>query len=249
MNVERIHLGSVSVDMVRKHIKNVHLSVHPPTGRVRIAAPQEMDVKTVRLFAVAKLDWIKRQQRKLASQDREPPREFLDREGHYLWGRRMLLKVLEADAPRAVEVRHSALMLRVRPGDATDAREHTLAQFYRDQLKAEAAPLIKRWEPRLGVHAQALFVRQMKTRWGSCNSIARTIRLNTELAKKPRECLEYVIVHELAHLLEATHGKPFIALLDRHLPRWRDTRRLLNWLPVRHELWPNDDADQSLLCR
>lgn len=231
--------------MVRKHIKNVHLSVHPPTGRVRIAAPQEMDVKTVRLFAVAKLDWIKRQQRKLASQDREPPREFLDREGHYLWGRRMLLKVLEADAPRAVEVRHSSLVLRVRPGDATDAREHTLAQFYREQLKAEAIPVIKRWEPRLGVHAQSLFVRQMKTRWGSCNPVARTIRLNTELTKKPRECMEYVIVHELAHLLEATHGKPFIALLDRHLPHWRDTRRLLNRLPVRHEVWPNDATDED----
>ncbi len=230
--------------MVRKHIKNVHLSVHPPTGRVRIAAPQDMDVRTVRLFAVAKLDWIKRQQRKLASQDREPPREFLDREGHYLWGRRMLLKVLEADAPRAVEVRHSALVLRVRPGDATDAREQTLAQFYRDQLKAESFPVIERWESRLGVHAQALFVRQMKTRWGSCNPTARTIRLNTELAKKPRECMEYVIVHELAHLLDATHGKTFIALLDRHLPHWRETRRFLNRLPVRHEVWPNDATDE-----
>lgn len=244
MNFEQIHLGAVSVDMVRKHIKNVHLSVHPPTGRVRIAVPQDMDVKTVRLFAVAKIDWIKRQQRKLASQDREPPREFLDRESHYLWGRRMLLKVLEADAPRAVEVRHSALVLRIRPGDAMDAREHTLAQFYRYQLKTEAIPVIKRWESRLGVRAQALFVRQMKTRWGSCNPIAQTIRLNTELTKKPRECMEYVIVHELAHLLEATHGKPFIALLDRHLPHWRDTRKFLNRLPVRHEVWPNDASDE-----
>lgn len=244
MSVERINLGSVSVDLVRKHIKNVHLSVHPPTGRVRISAPKDMDVKSVRLFAVAKLDWIKRQQRKLASQDREPPREFLDREGHYLWGRRMLLKVVEADAPRAVEVLHSTLVLRNRPGDGTDAREHTLAQFYRDQLKTEASPVIRRWESRLGVHTHALFVRQMKTRWGSCNPESGTIRLNTELAKKPRECMEYVIVHELAHLLEATHGKPFIALLDRHLPRWRDTRRFLNRLPVRHEVWPNDATDE-----
>lgn len=235
--------------MVRKRIKHVHLSVHPPTGRVRIAAPWDMDVKSVRLFAVAKLDWIKRQQRKLASQDREPPREFLDREGHYLWGRRLLLKILEADAPRAVEVRHSALVLRVRPGDATETRARVLAHYYREQLKVEAIPVVKRWESRLGVHARELFVRQMKTRWGSCNPEAGTIRLNTELAKKPRECLEYVIVHELAHLLDATHGKPFIAVLDRHLPHWRDTRKLLNRLPVRHELWMHDKADDSVLCR
>ncbi len=223
--------------MIRKHIKNVHLSVHPPTGRVRIAAPHDMSVATIRLFAVAKLDWIKRQQRKLASQDREPAREFLDREGHYLWGRRMLLRVIEADAARSVQVGHSALVLRVRPGDSTDARKETLAQFYRDQLRVEATPVIERWESRLRVHTRGLFVRQMKTRWGSCNPEARTIRLNTELAKKPRECLEYVIVHELAHLLEATHGKLFVALLDQHLPHWRDTRKLLNRLPVRHEVW------------
>lgn len=237
MSIEKLHLGSVSVDLVRKRIKNVHLSVHPPTGRVRIAAPHDMDVEAVRLFALAKLEWIKRQQRKLVSQEREPVREFIDREGHYLWGRRMLLKVLEAEGPRGVEIRHSVLVLHVRPGDQTEARERTLSRFYRHQLKAEAAQLTQVWESRLGVRAKALFVRQMKTRWGSCNPVSHTIRLNTELAKKPRECLEYVIVHELAHMLDPTHGKQFVSILDRHLSHWRETRRLLNQLPLRHELW------------
>jgi hypothetical protein len=228
--------------MVRKHIKNVHLSVHPPTGRVRIAAPQDMDVKTVRLFALAKLDWIKRQQRKLASQDREPPREFLDREGHYLWGRRMMLRVLEVDVPRSVEVRHSALVLTVHSGDPVSVREHLLSRFYREHLRAEATPLIAQWERRLGVNTSALFVQHMKTKWGSCNPHSRAIRLNTELTKKPPECLQYVVVHELSHLLETTHSRRFISLLDKHLPRWRAVRDNLNTLPLRHERWPVDEC-------
>lgn len=235
--VTQIELGGVVLDVVKKDIRNVHLSVFPPTGRVRLAAPVRMKLDTIRLFAISKLGWIKQQQKKLRDQERETAREFVDRESHHVWGRRLLLKLVEADAPPAVRLRHDRLLLSVRPGTDAAAREAIVAGWFRQVLKAEAAPLIAKWEPLLGVEVNRLFVQQMKTKWGSCNPTARTLRLNTELAKKPRACLEYLVVHEMAHLLEPTHGPRFIALMDRCLPGWRETRALLNSLPARHEQW------------
>lgn len=232
-----LEVGGIAVDVVRKDIKNVHLSVYPPTGRVRIAAPQRMSLDTIRLFAISKLGWIRQQQRTLHKQEREPEREYLDRESHYLWGKRLLLKVVEVDAAPEVRVQHGTLALRVRPGTDVPMREAVLAAWYRQLLKSEVAPLIEAWEPRLSVSVKSIFVQQMKTKWGSCNPSARTIRLNTELAKKPKECLEYIVVHEMAHLLEPTHGPRFVAVMDRVLPAWRDTRELLNRLPARHQRW------------
>ena len=233
----QIELGGVVLDVVKKDIKNIHLSVYPPTGRVRIAAPTRMKLDTIRLFAISKLGWIRQQQKKLREQERESPREYLDRESHYVWGRRVLLTLVEADGPASVQLRHSKLQLSLRPATDEAAREAILANWYRQILKAEAAPLIAAWEPRLKIAVNGFYVQQMKTKWGSCNPTAGTIRLNTELAKKPKACLEYIVVHEGSHLLEPTHGPRFIALMDRFMPAWRETRALLNSLPARHERW------------
>ena len=232
-----LQLGDLAVEVVHKDIKNVHLSVHPPTGRVRIAAPRHLSVDAIRAFAIGKLGWLRRQQKKLEEQDRETPREYLDRESHYVWGRRCLLAVVERDAPPCAEWRHHRLTLSVRPGTAATRRAEVLEAWYREQLRAATQPVMAQWERRLGVRVERLFVQRMKTRWGSCNPAARTIRLNTDLAKKPRECLEYILVHELVHLLEPTHNARVVALIDQSLPGWPHRRELLNRLPVRHEDW------------
>ena len=233
----KFQLGDIAVDVVRKDIKNVHLSVHPPTGRVTISAPSRMSLDTVRVFAISKLGWIKRQQNKLLEQERETPREYLNRESHYVWGRRYLLSVIEADQPPAVELSHSRLVLRVRPRTSRDKKQTVLEEWYRQQVKDAAPVMIAKWQPLLGVKVPRLFVQRMKTKWGSCNHRSHTIRLNTDLAKKPRECLEYLVVHELVHLLEPTHNVRFVALMDRFLPKWQLHRETLNRLPVRHERW------------
>jgi len=233
----RLQLAEIPIDVVRKDIKNVHLSVHPPSGRVRIAAPQHLSTDAIRAFAIGKLSWIRRQQTKLRGQERETAREYIDRESHYVWGRRCLLKVVERDAPSTVEWRHHRLTLAIRPHTAPTRRAEILDAWYRTQLRAEAEPLAARWQRRLGVRMASLYVQRMRTRWGSCNPAVGTIRLNTELAKKPRECLEYILVHELLHLIEPTHNARFVALMDRSLPGWAHRRDLLNRLPVRHQEW------------
>lgn len=233
----QIELAGIVLDVVKKDIKNIHLSVYPPTGRVRISAPLRMTVDTIRLFAISKLAWIKQQQTILREQERESPREYLDRESHYVWGRRYLLKVVEEDAAPGVQLQHSKLILRMRAGSHESLRAAVLADWYRRILKVEAAARISEWQRRLNVQVNGFYVQQMKTRWGSCNPLAGTIRLNTELAKKPKECLDYIVLHEMIHLLDSTHGPGFVALMDRFMPAWRETRNLLNSLPARHEQW------------
>ncbi|MGA2502488.1 MAG: SprT family zinc-dependent metalloprotease [Anaerolineales bacterium] len=234
---DQLDVGGILIDVVFKDIKNVHLSVYPPNGRVRIAAPSRMSLDTLRLYAIAKLDWIKRQQKKLLEQQRETPREYLDRESHHVWGQRYLLKVIEADLPPVVQLKHSTLLLQVRPGSNEQKRQEILEAWFREQLKPAVLPLIAKWEPQLDVHVSHFFVQLMKTRWGSCNPDTGSIRLNTELAKKPRECLEYIVVHEMVHLLEPTHNRRFVALIDQFMPNWQFVRDILNQLPVRHENW------------
>ncbi len=235
--VTQLKLGGLAVDVVLKDIKNVHLSVHPPTGRVRIAAPPRTSLDTLRVFAISKLGWIKKQQKKLRQQERETPREYLDRESHYVWGKRYLLKLVEEDAAPRVELKHSTMVLRVRPGANCDAKQAILSRWYRERIKAAVPDLIAKWEPIIGVGVQRVFVQRMKTKWGSCNAGTRSIRLNTDLAKKPRECLEYIVVHEMVHVLEPTHNARFVALMDRLMPQWPVCREQLNQLPVRHEEW------------
>ncbi|HEY3439698.1 MAG TPA: SprT family zinc-dependent metalloprotease [Paludibaculum sp.] len=233
----RLQLGDLTVEVVYKDIKNIHLSVYPPNGRVRIAAPRRMSPETIRGFAAAKLPWIREQQRKLREQERETDREYLDRESHYLFGKRYLLRVVEEDVPARVDRTHQHLVLTVRPGTSEEDRQAILDEWFRNILREVAAPLIAKWEAQLGVKVRRVFVQHMKTKWGSCNHHRGTIRLNTELAKKPRECLEYLIVHELVHLLEPTHNTRFVVLMDRSLPRWQFYRQVLNRLPLRHEEW------------
>lgn len=235
--LSQIKLGDIAVDVVLKDIKNVHLSVYPPTGRVRISAPKRMSVDRIRIFAISKLDWIKQQQTKLRAQERETAREYLDRESHYVWGKRYLLKVVEEDATPKVELKHSKMILRVRPGTNNQMKQAIVAQWYREQVKAALPDLMAKWEPIVGVKVQRVFVQRMKTKWGSCNPATASIRLNTDLAKKPSDCLEYIVVHEMAHLLEPTHNARFVSLMDRFMQQWRVCRELLNQLPVRHEDW------------
>ena len=233
----QIQLGDMTVAVVRKDIKNVHLSVHPPTGRVTIAAPAHMGLDTIRVFAITKLAWIRKQQDKLQQQEREAPREFLDRESHYVWGKRYLLKVIEIDQAPAIELKHSKMLLHVRPDTGQTKCQTIVDEWYRQQLRLAAMPLITKWEARLGVKVERVFVQRMKTKWGSCNHHARTIRLNTDLAKKPLECLEYLVVHELVHILEPTHNARFVALMNQYMPKWSSLQDALNRLPVRHEHW------------
>jgi len=235
--VRQLELGGITVDVVLKEIKNVHLSVHPPTGRVRIAAPERMSLDTIRVFAISKLGWIKQQQTKLQAQEREPRREYLDRESHYLWGRRYLLKVLEIDDIPSIEAKHSRLLLRVRSGSGERKRQAVVDAWYRQQLKDAVSPLVAKWQRLMGVKVERFFVQRMKTKWGSCNHKARTIRLNTELAKKPPKCLEYIVVHELAHLLEPIHNARFTEYLDEFMPGWRVNRAALNRAPLADERW------------
>ena len=183
--MSQIKLGDIVVDVVLKDVKNVYLSVYPPTGRVRITAPEHLNIDTVRIFAVSKLAWIQQQQKKLQDQDRETIREYLDRESHYVWGKRHLLRIVEADGAPAVELKAGKMLLRIRPGASAEARETIVSKWYREQLKSAIPDLLAKWEPIMGVSVERVFVRKMKTKWGSCNPNRRSIRLNTDLAKKP----------------------------------------------------------------
>lgn len=233
----RLQLGDLRVEVVRKDIKNIHLGVYPPSGKVRIAAPEHMASEAIRLYAISKLGWIKRQQDKLRGQARETPREYLERESHYVWGRRYLLQVVEIDARPSIELKHKRLRLQVRPGTEAERRAELLEEWYRATLRGAITPLLSKWEPLIGVRTNRVYVQRMKTKWGGCNPVARNIRLNTELAKKPPECLDYIVVHELVHLREPTHDARFVALMDQVMPFWRDYRDTLNRLPVRDEHW------------
>lgn len=235
--VTQIQLGDIAVDVVQKDIKNIHLSVYPPTGKVRISAPLRMDIDTIRVFAITKLGWIKSQQKKLLEQERETPREYLDRESHYLWGKRYLLHVVEKDAVPEVELKHNKMLFQIRPGTSDGKKQEILEAWYREQLKEAIPLLIAKWEPLMGVTVERFFVQKMKTKWGSCNPGSNSLRLNTDLAKKPPECLEYIVVHEMTHLLEPTHNSRFLSLMDQFIPKWRFYKDELNRLPVRHENW------------
>lgn len=233
---KELRLGEISVDVVFKDIKNVHLGVYPPTGRVRISAPERMSLEAIRLFAIGKLGWIKAQQRKLQAQDRETPREFLERESHYLWGKRYLLAIDEGAPNTVVEVEHQRIVLHVRSASQRQLKE-LLDNYYRAELKKRGATSVAKWEKRLGVKVERFYVQKMKTMWGSCNPTRRTIRLNLELAKKLPECLDYVVLHEILHFFVQDHGEKFQALMDKHMPGWPNTRRKLNEAPLAHADW------------
>jgi predicted metal-dependent hydrolase len=225
-------IGAVPVEVTIKPIKNLHLSVMPPDGAVRISAPQGMSTHQVRAYAIGKLGWIRRQQARLAAQPRHSPRLVVERESHALWGQRLLLHIEDVNAAPRMEIHPRHLVLFLRPGTTLDKRQDLMAAWYRNELRQEAAGVIDHWQQRLGVQMNRLFIQAMSRQWGSCNPATGNIRLNTQLAQKPRSCLTYIVLHELAHLRVPTHGDAFRRLLDQHLPDWPDRRRMLNALPL-----------------
>lgn len=236
--VKRIFVSGIAVEVVRKDIKNLHLGVYPPMGRVRVAAPLVVNDEAVRLAVIDKLGWIKRQRAQFAKQPRQSEREMVNGESHYFLGRRYRLRVHEVDAPARVALRGVESMdLFIRPGSNTEKREAVLHDWHRASLRSVITDLLAHWQPLLGVQATHWGIKKMKTKWGSCNLSARRIWLNLELAKKPVQCLEYIVVHELVHLLERNHTERFTALMDRNLPDWRTRRQVLNSLPLGHEAW------------
>lgn len=234
---ETLHIGEIAIEMTRKDVKHVHLSVHPPVGRVSLVAPRATRVEVARAYAISKLGWIREQRARLQAQARETPRRFVERESHQVWGRRYLLAVVEADEKPSVRLSHRGVTLRVRPGSGTSKREGVIHEWHKALLHEVVPPLIAKWEAKLGVNVRGYYLQRMKTKWGSCNHPAGNIRLNTELVKKPKDLVEYVVVHEMLHLLEPTHSDRFTALLDKHYPTWREARAELNALPLGAEKW------------
>jgi predicted metal-dependent hydrolase len=234
---ETIRLGEIAIALTRKDIKNVHLSVHPPRGRVTLVAPTGTRLEVARAYAVSKLGWIRNQQAKLIGQARETSRQFVERESHYLWGRRHLLSVAYRDAKPSVSLDHKRITLTVRPCSDSAKRGEIIHAWHKSLLHEVVPPLIRKWETKLKVRVTGYFLQRMKTKWGSCNHREGSIRLNTELVKKPKDLLEYVIVHEMVHLLEPTHSERFISILREHYPTWREARAELNELTLSAEVW------------
>lgn len=234
---EIIILGEISITVTRKDIKNVHLTVHPPDGRVTLAAPNNTRLEVIRAYAISKLTWIRSQQQKLTNQARETPRQFIERESHYVWGRRYLMSIVYQDVKPFVVIGNRRITLTVRPDSSAEKRIEVMHEWHKSLLHEVVPQLIKKWEKKLKVNVSEYFLQRMKTKWGSCNHIEGNIRLNTELVKKPKDLLEYVIVHEIAHLIEPTHNAHFIAILNEHYPHWREARDELNELPLAAESW------------
>ena len=233
-----IDVRGTTVEVFRKDIKNLHLGVYPPSGRVRVAAPLRLDDNAIRVAVISRLGWIRRQQAEFEQQDRQSQREFVTGESHYFEGRRYRLDVVEFNGRPLVHLlNNSTMTLRVRPGSDRDTREAVLNQWYRGQLRRRLPALMAKWEPKIGVRVGEVRIKKMKTLWGSCNKDARRIWLNLELAKKQASCLEYIVAHELVHLIEHTHDDRFWDLMDNHMPQWRFHRDQLNRAPLAHADW------------
>lgn len=237
---DTIRLGDIAISVTLKDIKHVHLSVHPPSGRVTLAAPTGTRLEVARAYAISKLGWIRDQRKRLARQARETPRQVVTRESHFVWGRRRLLTVVYRDVKPSVTLDHKNIVLSVRPGTDSAKRAEILHQWHKALLHEVVPTLIRKWERKLDVEVRAYFLQRMKTKWGSCNHRAGHIRLNTELVKKPKDLLEYVIIHEMIHLIETRHSERFVAILQQNCPSWREARAELNELPLSAEDW-NDE--------
>ena len=231
-------VAGIDIDVIYKDIKNLHVGVYPPVGRVRVAAPLRLDDDAVRLALVQRLPWIKRQRDRLQAADRQSEREMVTGESHYVWGNRYRLKVIERLGRAHVEVDSDRLLLYAAPEMATERRRELLDRWYREQLRRAIPDVIAKWEPALGVTVPRWTLRRMKTKWGSCNRETGHIWFNIELAKKHPDSLEYIAVHEMTHLLERGHGERFTQLMDGFMPDWRARRDQLNDAPLAHEEWP-----------
>ena len=240
MSTDRAHIQirGIEVEIVRKDIKHLHLGVYPPQGRVRVAAPLRLDDDAVRLAVISRLAWIRRKRAEFQGQDRQSRREFVTGESHYFEGRRYRLDVIESTAPTGIRLRDNAWMeMRVRPDTARHAREAIQYRWYRARLRERIPEIVAKWEPRIGVNVAEWRIRRMRTRWGTCNPDAGRIWLNSELAKKPVSCLEYVVVHEMVHLVERGHNERFRGILDRVMPKWRTRLDELNHAFLADENW------------
>jgi len=241
MNTEqhRLTVSGLRVEVVRKNIKNLHLGVYPPAGRIRVAAPLRVSNEAVRLAVVGKLGWIKKQQARFEQQPRQSTREMISGESHYFSGQRYRLRVYTAnEAPDRITVRNASIIeLHVRLGATVEYRQKVMMKWYRQHLKEVIPPLLEKWQKRLGVRVSACYIKKMKTKWGTCNAKASRIWINLELAKKSVDCLEYVVLHELVHLIVRRHDDQFTEIMDSCLPRWRSLRAELNGLPLAHEVW------------
>lgn len=235
--MQEIQLGDITVEVTQKDIKNVHLSVYPPFGQVKIAAPIRMNLDTIRIYAITKLSWIKKQQTKIKAQKREAQREYLTKESHYYLGKRYMLKVIEHKSVPIVKLKHNTIELYIRPETDTAKRKEILDEWYRAKLKEMIPSLITKWEKVMSVEVKEFGIKKMKTKWGTCNIEAQRIWLNLELAKKPNNCLEYIIIHEMTHLLERNHNTRFVALMNQFMPNWKEVKEELNRLPVSHTEW------------
>jgi predicted metal-dependent hydrolase len=234
----------INIDVVYKDIKNLHIGVYPPVGRVRVAAPKRLEEEQIRLAIIQRLPWIRRQRRQLQEAARQSPREMVNGESHYVWGRRHRLKIIERPGRAHVELDGDRLLMYVSEGSTTDARAELLQDWQRKQLRLAVPPLIARWEQIVGREVPRWSVRRMKTKWGSCNRETGHIWFNLELAKKHLHCLEYIVVHEMTHLLERNHGERYISLMDKFMPDWRSRRDELNRAPLADEQWPSGGTDR-----
>lgn len=230
-------IRGIDIDVIYKDIKNLHIGVYPPLGRVRVAAPKRLDDDQVRLAVIQRLSWIKRQRDKLRTAERQSEREMVTGESHYVWGIRRRLKVVERPGRAHFEIDGERLALYVPADTAAEKRRDHLDKWYRDQLRQALPELIAKWETVLDVAVPKWTIRRMKTKWGSCNRETRHIWFNVELAKKHPDCLEYIVVHEMAHYFERNHGERFTKLMDKHLPDWRNRRDRLNDSPLSDEQW------------
>jgi predicted metal-dependent hydrolase len=228
--VENLTINNIEIEVQKKKIKNLHLSVLPPQGRVRISAPQNMNDEAVRMFAITKISWIKKQQDKFRNQARQCKRQYVSGESVYLWGKRYRLDVIYSNVRNDITIKGDRLILQVREASTVEQRANVLNAWYREHIKREIPNLLDKWQKIIGVTALDWGVKNMKTRWGTCNVKDKRIWLNLQLAKKYPQCLEYVVVHELVHLLEKNHNKIFIAYMDKFLPDWRTTKEELNEL-------------------
>ena len=233
-----ISASNIQIEVIRKDIKNMHLAVYPPTGRIRLAAPRKADSEVVRLFAISKIGWIKKHIKNFNEQPREAPMEYISGESHYYFGKRYMLQVIEHSGPNGVKLKGvKIIQLHVKPNTTSETRANLLKEWHRQQLKALLPELIEKWEQTIGVKCQDWGVKLMRTKWGACNVDEKRIWLNLELAKKPVICLEYIVAHELVHLLERNHNERFITLMNKFMPKWQHHRAELNKLPVAHWDW------------
>ncbi|GAA0109281.1 M48 family metallopeptidase [Clostridium tertium] len=236
--MEELRIADVQIEIVKKNIKNLHLSVHPPYGRVRIAAPKTMSDEAIRVFAICKLSWIKKQRLKFQNQDRQSEREFISGESHYFLGRRYLLNVIYTSKKQRVEIiKNNQIDLYVRENSTTEQREKVMSEWYRSFLKEQIPVIISKWEKEIGVKVNSWGVKLMKTKWGTCNIEAKRIWLNLELAKKSPRCLEYIIVHEMIHLLERNHNDRFHSYMDMFMPNWKEIKAELNGMVFENSNW------------